>query len=47
MNDRYTVRGVSAHKEDVHGAIRNLDKGLFPSAFCKIVRFNKSNRYHQ
>ena len=37
MNDRYTVRGVSAHKEDVHGAIRNLDKGLFPSAFCKIV----------
>ena len=37
MNDRYTERGVSAHKEDVHGAIRNLDKGLFPSAFCKIV----------
>jgi len=35
--DRYTQRGVSASKEDVHNAIRNLDKGLFPQAFCKIV----------
>lgn len=38
MNDsRYSQRGVSAQKEDVHAAIRNLDKGLFPKAFCKIV----------
>jgi len=35
--DRYAKRGVSAAKEDVHNAIRNLDKGLFPKAFCKIV----------
>ena len=35
--DRYTQRGVSASKEDVHNAIKNLDKGLFPKAFCKIV----------
>ena len=35
--DRYNQRGVSADKEDVHSAIKNLDKGLFPSAFCKIV----------
>ncbi len=35
--DRYAQRGVSAGKEDVHNAIRNLDKGLFPKAFCKIV----------
>src|ERR1051325_10620292 len=34
---RYTQRGVSASKEDVHNAIKNLDKGLFPKAFCKIV----------
>lgn len=34
---RYSQRGVSADKEDVHRAIRNSDKGLFPSAFCKIV----------
>ena len=34
---RYNQRGVSASKEDVHSAIRNLDKGLFPKAFCKIV----------
>jgi phosphoribosylformylglycinamidine cyclo-ligase len=33
----YQKRGVSASKEDVHQAIRNLDKGLFPSAFCKII----------
>ena len=31
------LRGVSASKEDVHNAIKNLDKGLFPNAFCKIV----------
>jgi phosphoribosylformylglycinamidine cyclo-ligase len=35
--DRYAQRGVSAAKEDVHNAIANLDKGLFPKAFCKIV----------
>lgn len=35
--DRYSQRGVSASKEDVHQAIKNLDKGLFPQAFCKIV----------
>lgn len=34
---RYSQRGVSASKEDVHNAIRNIDKGLFPKAFCKIV----------
>ena len=34
---RYTGRGVSAQKEDVHNAIKNIDKGLFPKAFCKIV----------
>jgi phosphoribosylformylglycinamidine cyclo-ligase len=37
MADRYTQRGVSASKEDVHQAIKKLDKGLFPSAFCKVV----------
>lgn len=37
MQDRYTQRGVSASKEDVHQAISKLDKGLFPRAFCKIV----------
>lgn len=37
MSDRYNQRGVSASKEDVHKAIRSLDKGLFPNAFCKIV----------
>ena len=36
-NERYNQRGVSASKEDVHQAIKNLDKGLFPKAFCKIV----------
>ena len=34
---RYALRGVSAAKEDVHQAIKNIDKGLFPKAFCKIV----------
>jgi phosphoribosylformylglycinamidine cyclo-ligase len=36
-NERYNQRGVSASKEDVHAAIAKIDKGLFPSAFCKIV----------
>ena len=36
-SDKYMKRGVSASKEDVHNAIKNLDKGLFPKAFCKIV----------
>ncbi len=36
-NERYTGRGVSATKEDVHNAIKNLDKGLYPKAFCKII----------
>ena len=34
---RYNLRGVSADKEDVHNAIKNVDKGLFPKAFCKII----------
>jgi len=38
MSDqRYMLRGVSALKEDVHNAIKNIDKGVFPSAFCKII----------
>jgi len=37
MSERYQQRGVSATKEDVHQAIRHIDKGLFPQAFCKIV----------
>ncbi len=38
MNDqRYNLRGVSASKEDVHTAIKNIDKGIFPKAFCKII----------
>jgi phosphoribosylformylglycinamidine cyclo-ligase len=36
MNDRYSQRGVSAQKEDVHKAVAKLDKGLFPNAFCKV-----------
>lgn len=36
-DNRYNSRGVSAGKEDVHNAIKNVDKGLFPKAFCKIV----------
>lgn len=36
-SQRYSQRGVSASKEDVHNAIKNIDKGLFPKAFCKIV----------
>jgi len=40
---RYNLRGVSAGKEDVHNAIKNVDKGLFPQAFCKIVPDYLSN----
>ncbi len=36
-NNRYGMRGVSSAKEDVHEAIKNLDKGLYPQAFCKII----------
>ena len=36
-NERYMMRGVSAAKEDVHAAIRHIDKGLYPQAFCKII----------
>ena len=37
MDQRYMMRGVSASKEDVHNAIKNIDKGLYPQAFCKII----------
>ena len=37
MDNRYMMRGVSAAKEDVHNAIKNIDKGVFPQAFCKII----------
>src|SRR5690554_347856 len=37
ISKRYAQRGVSAAKEDVHNAIKNVDKGIFPKAFCKIV----------
>jgi len=37
MSDRYTGRGVSSKKEDVHAAIRKTDKGIFPGAFCKVI----------
>jgi phosphoribosylformylglycinamidine cyclo-ligase len=36
-DNRYNQRGVSASKEDVHNAIKNIDKGIFPQAFCKII----------
>jgi len=36
-SSRYDKRGVSSQKEDVHSAIRNIDKGLFPKAFCKVI----------
>ncbi|MDD7343281.1 MAG: AIR synthase-related protein [Bacteroidales bacterium] len=36
-NQRYDLRGVSASKEDVHNAIKNIDKGIYPLAFCKII----------
>ena len=43
VSDRYAQRGVSASKEDVHNAIKNIDKGLFPKAFCKIVPDHLTN----
>ncbi|MGJ8592858.1 MAG: AIR synthase related protein [Aquaticitalea sp.] len=43
ISKRYAQRGVSASKEDVHNAIKNIDKGLFPQAFCKIVPDYLSN----
>ncbi|MGV6860328.1 MAG: AIR synthase related protein [Putridiphycobacter sp.] len=44
MSDiRYNQRGVSASKEDVHNAIKNVDKGLFPKAFCKIIPDHLTN----
>ncbi len=36
-SSRYLQRGVSSGKEDVHMAIKNVDKGLFPNAFCKVI----------
>ena len=43
MPDRYINRGVSAQKEDVHNAIKNIDKGLYPKAFCKIIPDHLTN----
>ena len=43
MSDRYINRGVSAQKEDVHNAIKNIDKGLYPKAFCKIIPDHLTN----
>ena len=40
---KYNLRGVSASKEDVHNAIKNIDKGLFPKAFCKVVEDSLTN----
>jgi len=37
LDERYIKRGVSASKEDVHNALKNIDKGLFPKAFCKVI----------
>jgi phosphoribosylformylglycinamidine cyclo-ligase len=37
MDDKYMLRGVSSSKEDVHNAIKNLDKGIYPNAFCKVI----------
>lgn len=37
VESRYNLRGVSASKEDVHNAIKNVDKGVFPKAFCKVI----------
>lgn len=45
-SQRYNLRGVSASKEDVHNAIKNIDKGLFPKAFCKIVPDHLTNDEH-
>ncbi len=46
-SDKYNLRGVSADKEDVHAAIKNTNKGIFPKAFCKIVPdfFNNDDDY--
>lgn len=43
---KYSARGVSASKEDVHNAIKNMDKGLFPNAFCKIIPDHLGNDEH-
>lgn len=43
ISKRYAQRGVSASKEDVHNAIKNIDKGLFPQAFCKIIPDHLTN----
>ena len=43
-DSRYAQRGVSSGKEEVHNAIKNIDKGLYPWAFCKIVPDYLSNR---
>ena len=43
MKERYSLRGVSASKEDVHQAISQLDKGLYPNAFCKVVEDTLGN----
>lgn len=43
MSDKYARRGVSSQKEDVHNAIKNVDKGLFPKAFCKVIPDYLSN----
>ncbi|MDR0790506.1 MAG: phosphoribosylformylglycinamidine cyclo-ligase [Bacteroidales bacterium] len=43
MEERYSKRGVSAAKEDVHNAIKNIDKGLFPKAFCKVIEDKLTN----
>ena len=43
VSKRYAQRGVSASKEDVHNAIKNVDKGLFPQAFCKIIPDHLTN----
>lgn len=43
ISKRYSQRGVSAGKEDVHNAIKNVDKGLFPKAFCKIIPDHLTN----
>ena len=43
LNNRYDLRGVSASKDDVHTAIKNINKGLFPKAFCKVVPDYLSN----
>lgn len=43
MSDKYSQRGVSSQKEDVHKAIKNIDKGLFPKAFCKVIPDYLSN----